>query len=188
MAGLLMLLSLSVIIELMHNVGGMLIYLMAVVWLCIPLGLGIALEKFLEDRRWYRRMRHVARILMIGFIVHVLACATGSRTASRAWPGPCTASTRAARPTQRRCRQWRNGCATESPEPSGARGIDRVAPVRPQRGERQAAFRNSLTAVATKRSSAGFCHGLPARWPQTEGIGSKRALGMRATSILLSST
>ena len=96
-----------------------------------------------EHRRRYRGMRHVARILMIGFIVHVRACATRSRTASRAWPGPCTASTRAARPTKRRCRQWKNGCAAASPEPYGARvspALHRSGPsaenVKPRSGTR----------------------------------------------------
>ena len=72
-AGLLMLSGLVVILELMQNVGAILIYVMAVVWLFILLGFGILLERSLDGQPWYRRLRHVARILIIGFMVHVLA-------------------------------------------------------------------------------------------------------------------
>ena len=47
---------------------------------------------------------------------------------------------------------------------------------------------NSLTAVSIKAASSGLSAGLPARWPQIDGIGRSSARGMRATSRRLSST
>lgn len=73
MAGLLMLGSLIVILELMQGIGGIVIYLVMLVWLFMALGFGVALESYFEDWRWYRRLRLIVRIAMIGFIVHVLA-------------------------------------------------------------------------------------------------------------------
>lgn len=73
LAGLLMLVFLIVVIDLLPGVGGIVLYMVAVVWLFIALGLGAMLESYLEDWRWYRRLRHVARIAMVGFVVHVLA-------------------------------------------------------------------------------------------------------------------
>ena len=73
MAGLLMLVSLILIIDLLPGVGGIAIYLVALVWLFMALGFGVMLEAHLEVWRWYRRLRHGARILVIGFIVHGLA-------------------------------------------------------------------------------------------------------------------
>lgn len=72
-AGVAMLASLVLILDLMQGIGAIAIYFVAVVWLVIAAVFGVGLESFLEDYRWYRRLRHVARILAIGFIVHVLA-------------------------------------------------------------------------------------------------------------------
>jgi len=72
-AGFAMLASLVLILDLMAGIGGIVVYLVAVVWLLIALILGYAVEKWLENWRWFRRLRHVARILLLGFIVHALA-------------------------------------------------------------------------------------------------------------------
>lgn len=72
-AGIVMLASLVLILDLMAGIGGIVVYFVAVVWLLIALIVGYAVEKWLENWRWFRRLRHVARILLIGFIVHVLA-------------------------------------------------------------------------------------------------------------------
>lgn len=74
-AGFLMLASLVLILDLMlgQGIGGIVIYVVALVWLVIAAVLGRLLENWLEEWRWFRRVRHVARILLIGFIVHVLA-------------------------------------------------------------------------------------------------------------------
>jgi|LNFM01.1.fsa_nt_gb hypothetical protein len=72
-AGFVMLASLVLILDLMADIGGILVYLVAVVWLLVALIFGYFLEKWLENWRWFRRLRHVARILLIGFLVHALA-------------------------------------------------------------------------------------------------------------------
>lgn len=72
-AGFVMLASLVVILDLMAGIGGIVVYFVAVLWLLVALIFGDFLEKWLEDRRWFRRLRHVARILLIGFLVHALA-------------------------------------------------------------------------------------------------------------------
>jgi hypothetical protein len=73
LAALTMLATLVVIIELTQGIGFIVVYVIAIVWLFIALGFGVILEKYLDDRRWYRSMRHVSRIVAIGFVVHVLA-------------------------------------------------------------------------------------------------------------------
>jgi len=74
-AGLAMLASLVVLLDLMldQGIGGIVIYVMSMVWLSVALMLGCMLERKLEGWRWFRRVRHIARIVTIGFIVHVLA-------------------------------------------------------------------------------------------------------------------
>lgn len=72
-AGIIMLASLVLILDLMSGVGGLVVYIVAMVWLVIALNIGYLLERHLEDWRWFRRLRHVARILLLGFLVHVLA-------------------------------------------------------------------------------------------------------------------
>jgi hypothetical protein len=72
-AGFVMLASLVLILDLMADIGGILVYLVAVLWLLVVLVFGYFLEQWLEDWRWFRRLRHVARILLIGFLVHALA-------------------------------------------------------------------------------------------------------------------
>ncbi|WP_431281128.1 hypothetical protein ACQW02_17125 [Humitalea sp. 24SJ18S-53] len=37
--------------------------------------LGLKLERVLEQHRWYRRLRHGARLLVVGFVAHVIAFA-----------------------------------------------------------------------------------------------------------------
>ncbi len=61
-------------------------------------------------------------------------------------------------------------------------GRGRLIPRRP------IAANSSRTASSRNLASAGFCAGLPARWPQIDGIGRNSARGMRATSRRLSST
>ena len=73
LAALTMLATLVVIIELTQGIGFIVVYFIALVWLFIALGFGVILEKYLEHRRWYRRVRHVSRIVAVGFIAHVLA-------------------------------------------------------------------------------------------------------------------
>lgn len=72
-AGVVMLASLVLILELMQNFSAIVIYVVAMVWLLIALNAGYFLERWLDVWRWFRRLRHVARIVLIGFIVHVLA-------------------------------------------------------------------------------------------------------------------
>jgi hypothetical protein len=48
--------------------------------------------------------------------------------------------------------------------------------------------KSSRTAASMNLASSGFCAGLPARWPQIDGIGRNSAFGIRATSRRLSST
>ncbi len=72
-AGLLTLLTFTVILELMSGIGGIVIFMVILPWGFISFMFGWSLEKFLEESRLYRRLRHLARILLIGFFVHVLA-------------------------------------------------------------------------------------------------------------------
>lgn len=73
LAGLLTLLSFIVILELMSGIGGIVIYLVMLPWCFIAFMFGWAIEGYLEGSLLYRRLRHLARILIIGFMVHVLA-------------------------------------------------------------------------------------------------------------------
>lgn len=73
LAGLLTLIAFTVILELMSGIGGIVIYLVFLPWGFVSFMFGWSLEKFLEESRLYRRLRHLARILFIGFLVHVLA-------------------------------------------------------------------------------------------------------------------
>lgn len=73
LAGLLTLLSFALIIELMSGIGLIVIYMVMLPWCFISFMFGWAIENFLEGSPLYRRLRHLARILIIGFFVHVLA-------------------------------------------------------------------------------------------------------------------
>lgn len=73
LAGLLTLLSFTVILEFMSGIGGIVIYMVMLPWGFISFMIGWAIEGYLEGAPLYRRLRHLARILLIGFMVHVLA-------------------------------------------------------------------------------------------------------------------
>ncbi len=73
LAGLLTLLSFALIIELMSGIGWIVTYMVMLPWCFISFMFGWAIENFLEGSPLYRRLRHLARILLIGFFVHVLA-------------------------------------------------------------------------------------------------------------------
>lgn len=72
LAGLLTLLTFIVILELMSGIGGIVIYMVMLPWCFIAFMFGWAIEVYLEGSSLYRRLRHLTRILLIGFMVHVL--------------------------------------------------------------------------------------------------------------------
>lgn len=71
-AGLMTLLFYGVIIELMSGISWMVLYMVMIPWGYLGFMTGWAIEGFLEESLIFRRIRHGARILAIGFVVHVL--------------------------------------------------------------------------------------------------------------------
>lgn len=73
--GLLTLLGGALLSDLMSGVSGlgMLLFLMLP---CVGIFFaGLALERWLERRAWYRQLRHAARIVIVGFVAHVIVFA-----------------------------------------------------------------------------------------------------------------